>query len=850
MKFPLFLRPQLVACAFAFFVAVAVVCRSAETAATPNGKAVLTLNASEYLEMPGLNVMLAHDFYPEGHQGGVGIIQNGLRVATNGDVRLEPTPGQWQPVPKVGSRQIDRAKQEISVRMEYPDPAKDRKGFNPVIYPDLNLAYTVRVRPEGAAFRIVVDLESPLPEAWVGKVGFNLELFPGVLFGRSYYLDDHAGVFPRQPNGPGAEHKELATPGDELATGYQLEPFATGQRLVIAPESERQRLVIERVRGGALELRDGRDQHTNGWFVVRATIPAGATQGAIEWLVSPHAIPNWKHEPVVQVSQVGYHPKQAKTAVIELDGAETALLTVKLLRFSETGAPEIVVEKAAHDWGRFLRYRYVQFDFSTVQKPGLYAIEYGAVRSAVFQISETVYRRGVWQPTLEYFLPIQMCHMRVNDRYRVWHGGCHLDDARMAPINHIHFDGYAQGSSTLTRFQPGDHVPGLDLGGWHDAGDDDLRVESQAETIHGLALAYETFKIDYDNTTIDQATRVVEIHRPDGKPDLLQQIEHGALTIIGGYKSLGRLYRGIIVPTKRQYVYLGDFSSVTDNQPFDAKKSAASPPPVPLPGSADDRWVFTENNPQRELLVAGCLAAASRPLKALNPSLAGDCLRAAEELWTVTKEANALNRVGAAAELLIATGETKYADFLTTHTALIAEHFDKVGWLVGRTLPLIMDDAYRTALTQAARKLRTKIDEQGRKTPYGVPYEPAIWGAGWGIQKFGAEQVYLHQAFPEIFPTTYLLDALNFILGCHPGSNTASFVSGVGAKSMIPGYGFNRADWSSIPGGVGSGTALIRPDFPELLEWPFLWQQTEYVLGYGTTDYLTLVLAADKFLNP
>ena len=47
----------------------------------------LTINELEYLEMPGLNVMLAHDFYPEGHQGGVGVIQNGRRVATNGDPR-------------------------------------------------------------------------------------------------------------------------------------------------------------------------------------------------------------------------------------------------------------------------------------------------------------------------------------------------------------------------------------------------------------------------------------------------------------------------------------------------------------------------------------------------------------------------------------------------------------------------------------------------------------------------------------------------------------------------------------------------------------------------------------------
>ena len=38
-------------------------------------------------------------------------------------------------------------------------------------------------------------------------------------------------------------------------------------------------------------------------------------------------------------------------------------------------------------------------------------------------------------------------------------------------------------------------------------------------------------------------------------------------------------------------------------------------------------------------------------------------------------------------------------------------------------------------------------------------------------------------------------------------------------------------------------------DYPELLEWPYLWQQTEYVLGGGTTDYLFLVLAADHLLN-
>ena len=73
--------------------------------------------------------------------------------------------------------------------------------------------------------------------------------------------------------------------------------------------------------------------------------------------------------------------------------------------------------------------------------------------------------------------------------------------------------------------------------------------------------------------------------------------------------------------------------------------------------------------------------------------------------------------------------------------------------------------------------------------------------------------------------------------------------SGVGARSMTIAYGFNRADWSYIPGGVSSGTALIRPDFPELKDLFYLWQQGEYVMGGGSSNYMFLVLAADQVLN-
>jgi endoglucanase len=831
-------------------VAAATAPPAAITAEKP--PAGLTLNDLEYLEMPGLNVMLAHDYYPEGHQGGVGIIQNGLRVATNGDIRLERTPGQWQPVPKVGKRMVDRATSEISVRAEYPDDSRNRRGFNPIDYPDLRFAYTVRVRPEGRAFRILVDLEQALPEAWVGKVGFNLELFPGILFGRSFASEKQTGVFPRQANGPGAL---------DAAREYQVAPLASGKTLVIAPESDRQRMTIEDANGGGLELVDGRGQHNNGWFVVRSLVAKGATKGAVNWLVAPHAIPGWMSDPVVQISQIGYHPKQQKWAIIELDARDSRRLPVVVSRVSASGALETAVEAVAHEWGRFLRYNYLRLDFTAVETPGTYLVSYGSARSIPFRIAADVYARHVWQPTVEYFLPVQMCHVRVNERYRVWHDACHLDDARMAPVGFTHFDGYSQGPATLTRFAPGEPVPGLDRGGWHDAGDDDLRVESQVDTMHGLALAWEAFRPEHDDTSIDQTLRVVEIHQPDGKPDLLQQIEHGALSVVGGYRALGRFYRGIISPTLRQYTHLGDFAAQTDGVVFDPKKAPSDAPPIGTgtPGSPDDRWVFTEQNPRRELSAAAGLAASSRALRGYDDALASECLRIAEEIWDVTREgaaqppptqrARPSARIGLAVELLLATKQRRYAQYLLEQKDAIVSSVRSTGWIVGRALPLVGDASFTAAVTEAVKAHREEVLRLETKTPYGVPYEPDIWGAGWGIQRFGKEQYFLHTAFPEVFPRDSMLHALDFVLGCHPGPNNASFVSGVGSRSTTVAYGLNRADWSHIPGGSVSGTALIRPDFPELLEWPYLWQQTEYVLGGGTTDYLLLALAADHLLN-
>lgn len=811
------------------------------------------LTDSGYFRNHGVNVMAFDDIYPEGHQGGVSIIMHGNRVATNGDIRFEETPGQWQPVPKQHDRKLDLSANTITAFLSYPDSSRHLTGFNPMIYPDVELNYTVTVRGEGKSVIVTVDLDRPIPQEFLGKSGFNMELFPGALFGKTWIMDSQSGIFPQQPNGPTLEKQAnhhhtgnfnsegKASFKDLVGEGYSpivaddiiAKPYAVGRRFVLQPADIYNKVTIQSEKSD-LKLYDGRMNHNNGWFVLRSEIPAGATKEAVKWIITPNVVEDWLYAPVVQTSQLGYHPAQPKTAIIELDARDKSRSEVSLIKITENGE-QIVHHASGEEWGKFLRYNYLKFDFSSIKDEGLYQVRYGNSASSVFRIAADVYDRGAWQPVLEYFLPVQMCHMRVNEKYRVWHDYCHMDDARMAPVDYNHIDGYVQGSSTLCKYQPGDVVPGLNIGGWHDAGDFDLRVESQSGETYILALAYEAFGVDYDATSIDQLNRITEIHQPDGKPDMLQQVENGALTVVGGYRALGRLYRGIICNDLRQYVMLGDAAAMTDN----------------VKGNGDDRWVFTEDNPGRELSTAAHLATASRVLKGFNDTLSVQSLQVARELFEITLVTDRAKgaKIQAAVELLITTGEKQYRDYLLSEKDYIVKNISRMGWFFGRAEKIINDKNLSKAVHDALIGFREELRKQGEETPYGIPYRPHIWGAGWDIQSFGYRHYFLHSAYPDIFGDDFIYNALNFVLGCHPGLNTQSFASGVGTQSATVGYGLNRADWSYIPGGVVSGTALIRPDFPELLVFPYLWQQVEYVMGGGSSHYMFLVLAAQQLLG-
>ncbi len=804
-----------------------------------------TLTTQQVIDSPEISVLVFHNVYPEGKQGGVEIIQHGERIATNGDLRLEPAPGQWAPLPKVQSRAVSNpAENQVAVRLAFSQP---------------EIHYTVRVWTAGEQVELAVDLDAPLPAEWEGKAGFNLELLPQAFFGHAYFMEGAAGAFPRQANGPAAQR----------ASGMPLPaPLACGKNFTAAPDSPVHRLGI-RAHLGELLLIDGRSASHNGWFVVRQLLPVGATHEAVRWTITPRRAAGWRREPQLLVSQVGYHPDQEKQALIELDPHASPNEDCILLRLSPDGDATVAKRGQPELQGRFLHYQYARFDFTEIREPGMYQLQYSTRSTPPFKISRDVFQQGVWQPTLETFLPVQMCHVRVEDLTRVWHGACHLDDAVQAPPDHEHFDGYRQYPETDTAYPAYTHIPGLDRGGWHDAGDYDLAAGSQANTTYQLALIREIFGLDSDQTTVLPGERRVQLHTPDGVPDIIQQVAHGVENLLGGYHAAGHSFAGIIEGSLEQYAFLGDGAVMTDNR-IDGPETT----------TPNDRWAFTNRNTALEYQVAAALSASSRVLRGFDEPMAAECLETARQIWEyehshdpavrqvvyVWNNPRATESI-AALELLDTTGEAQYKERFLELWPEIEKHFNHLGWVAARALETIPDPTFHDQVRRAALVYRGQLQAEMAQSPFRLPlgegwlrakapdhdpfaadYHAPIWGIGWSLQSFAAHYYSLLRAFPDLFDREPLLRVLNYVLGCHP-ANSLSLVSGVGAQSLTEAYGTNRAEWSYIPGGIASGPALIRPDFLELIDpFPWLWQQKEYVIG-GAASYIFLVLAADQLLN-
>ncbi len=595
-----------------------------------------------YLDTQGFSVFLYdstyHPVFVDQKNTAMEMILHGQRIATNGDVRLMPTPEQWDLVATLKGRQADKANNRLTASLAFPT---------------FDLSYTLEVAAEPGGVQVSINLDKPLPQKLVGRAGFNLEFLPSDYMGKAYLVDgSKAGIFPRTPDDPMVKVLPLA---DEPKKAYYLEdwdkakgytqplPFAEGKSITLGVDDALARVNVKSDTAD-LMLFDGRNRAQNGWFVLRSLIPSGKTTGAIVWHIRPDVIPNWTRPPMIAHSQVGYAPGFSKVAVLELDPKYNGPKTAKVLRLMEDGSYKQAFEGPITPSTPWLRYVYSKFDFTPVNDPGLYVIEYADQRTASFPISKDAYA-NIWQDSLDHHLAEQMDHVSVREAYRVWHGASHLDDGRLAPVVGEQFDGWNQATATDGKYKGGDHIPGMNVGGWYDAGDYDLEEPAQLSVIQNLALAYREFNLKYDELTVDEAAREVEMHRPDGVPDTVEQVKHGALLILAQFHNIGHAIRGTHEPDLRQYTHLGDGASKTDGRIYDPKLGL-NEVKGEYSGKPDDRWIFTTNNAFFQWQAIAALAAAADTLKGYDDALAKDCLDTAIKAWNDEKAHPTQNPAG------------------------------------------------------------------------------------------------------------------------------------------------------------------------------------------------------------
>ncbi len=114
----------------------------------------LQLNDLEYFETKGINVFVFSNqfngFFFDEKTAGIELIHHGVRTATGGAVRLQNTPEQWDLVPFMADRKIDKNTNTIEVVLKYKEY-------------DFNSRVTVTPRDNG--FLIMVYLDQPVPKA-------------------------------------------------------------------------------------------------------------------------------------------------------------------------------------------------------------------------------------------------------------------------------------------------------------------------------------------------------------------------------------------------------------------------------------------------------------------------------------------------------------------------------------------------------------------------------------------------------------------------------------------------------------------------------------------------------------
>src|SRR6185312_6520593 len=224
----------------------------------------MSVTDKNYLNTQGFSVFLYdstyHPVFVDQKNTAMEMILHGQRIATNGDMRLMPTPEQWDLVATLKGRQPDKANNRLIANLAFPT---------------FDLSYTLEVAAEPGCVKVSINLDNPLPQKLAGRAGFNLEFLPSIYMGKAYLVDGtKAGIFPRTPNDPMISVAPLP---DEPKKAYYLQdwdkakgytqplPFAQGRSITLGADDAMAPTNVKSDTADVMLL-DGRDRAQNAWF--------------------------------------------------------------------------------------------------------------------------------------------------------------------------------------------------------------------------------------------------------------------------------------------------------------------------------------------------------------------------------------------------------------------------------------------------------------------------------------------------------------------------------------------------------------------------------------------------------
>ena len=531
----------------------------------------------------------------------------------------------------------------------------------------------------------------------------------------------------------------------------------------------------------------------------------------------------------VRYSRIGYPLEGPKYVVLEWprQGSRPADDSVRLENAAGARVKAGAFDKTVSI--QHMQCDFAPFDFSEVKEPGRYRIVWSGGTIGV-DIRKSIFEDKLWEPTLDSFIPFQMCHAGVTFGGKSpEHAECHMDDGIRVPANFAGVDRFQSYGCEGTPYKAGDPIP-CAKGGWHDAGDCDLNIYAQGFTVWVLALAYEEFGIRRDVATLDVEKRQFTLGKPDGAPDIVQQIEWGVIWLRSMLQPDGRSYVGLIDRPERYSQSGKKWSEMTDN----------------MPGTGDERQVYVDYHAELQLMQATALCAASRALRQTRPELAEKCLgdavkaleyfRSHKEVYrsTVYFYPEHKGRDGmlalTLAELYLTTKDPLYLKELEGMgetirnlpvtdpyiTSTSASTFWYAPPVLARLYAVVPDGALKSAIEGVCRRAAEAQAQSESPRPWPFHY----WHFGnWGQAPAGAVRTFdaywLSKVVPDVFPVSSALRSMLWIYGLHP-LNDRVFVSGIG----YPGpeyihsgqiFGLFGSEPGTVPGALVGGLTGLFP---------------------------------------